>query len=84
QRRRLYFGNKQQEDQHRVLYSLAYCRVSNSVERRGNPFLPFPPMTKTPESGMLTAAHRHLSSIMGGRSDHLEGGRNSFVLKTTK
>ncbi|VDL63894.1 unnamed protein product [Hymenolepis diminuta] len=48
--------------------------------RRGNRFLPVPPMTKTLESGILTAAHRDLSSIVGGRSNHLEGGSNTFIL----
>ncbi|VUZ56200.1 unnamed protein product [Hymenolepis diminuta] len=37
-------------------------------------------MNKTPESGMLTAAHHDLSTIKGGRSDHQEGGSNSFFL----
>ncbi|VUZ38572.1 unnamed protein product [Hymenolepis diminuta] len=55
-------------------------RVNNCVEGRGIRFHPIPPMTKTPESGMLTAAHCNLSSIMDGRSDHLEGGSKYFSL----
>ncbi|VDL62786.1 unnamed protein product [Hymenolepis diminuta] len=46
-------------------------RASNSVEWSGNQFLSIPPMTGASECGMLTAAHRDLSSIMGGRRDHL-------------
>ncbi|VUZ40691.1 unnamed protein product [Hymenolepis diminuta] len=37
-------------------------------------------MTKTPESGMLTAAHCDRFSVIGGRSDYLEGSSNSFSL----
>ncbi|VUZ40608.1 unnamed protein product [Hymenolepis diminuta] len=83
EQRKLPLENKQNVEWHSDSHSLPLSpdyRVSNSVEQRGNLFLPTPPMTRTPASGMLIAAHKYLSSLMGGRDDRLEGDSNSFSL----